>query len=135
MQQASYHYANTIVDQIKNDITNHLQVRDSKVLAMLQSIPSLTEASSGSKDKSSYSHQANSIADQTQLEILYLLKELTQEIKSVKVADPYQPKFSKKTPDYQTKLVCKKADKYCWTHSMGNYDGKACMRRAQGHKE
>ena len=64
-------------------------MRDSKVLAMLQSILSLTKASSGSKDKSSYLHQANSVADQTQLEILRLLKELTQEIKSIKAAAPY----------------------------------------------
>ena len=63
MQQAGYHYANAVVDQIKNDITNHFQARDSKVLAMLQSIPSLTKASSGSEDESSYSHQANSVAD------------------------------------------------------------------------
>ena len=35
MQQAGYHYANAMVDQIKNDIINYLQTRDSKVLVML----------------------------------------------------------------------------------------------------
>ena len=38
-----------------------------------------------SEDEKSYNYQVNSIADQTQLEILKLLKELTVELKTVKV--------------------------------------------------
>jgi len=86
-------------------------VHDSKVLAMLQSILSLTEASSGSEDELSYSHQTNSVADQTQLEILRVLKELTQEIKQVKSLFK-QNCYSRKTPNRNNKLPRVETNKY-----------------------
>ena len=69
-------------------------------------------SSSSSEDKKSYNYEANSIADQTQLKILKLLKELTVELKTVKVAVPQQPRFGKKTLDNK-KYLRKQTDQYC----------------------
>ena len=53
---------------------------------MLQAILLLAAANSdsSSNENQGYTHEANAVVDQTQLEILQLLKELIQEIKSVK---------------------------------------------------
>ena len=55
MQQAGFHHANLVVNQIKDEITSHLQTRDSEFLAILQTIPSLVSTdSSSSEEEHSY---------------------------------------------------------------------------------
>ena len=137
MQQAGFHHANLVVNQIKDEITSHLQTRDSEFLAMLQTIPSLVSTDSSSSEEEHSYHQrqqANAASDQTQVQILKLLKDLTAELKSVKSSLQQQPKFGRKTPDNKTSPR-KVTDKYCWTHGGCNHDGTACNFRAQGHKE
>ena len=92
--------------------------------------------SSSSEEEYSYHQrqQANAASDQTQVEILKLLKDLTAELKSVKSSFHQQPKFGRKTPDNKTSPR-KVTDKYCWIYGGCNHDGTACNFRAQGHKE
>ena len=76
MQQAGFHHANLVVNQIKDEITSHLQTRDSEFLAMLQTIPSLVSTDSSSSEEEHSYHQrqqANAASDQTQVQILKLL--------------------------------------------------------------
>ena len=136
MQQAGYHQANLIAQQIKADINTHLEERDSQVLAMLQSIPDLTSSSSGStsEEEKPSTHQANALVDQTQLEILRLLKEISQDLKKSKRGPPRGQKVGVKTPDDYTGRRSN-LNFYYWTHGAGMHDGKYCHSRAPGHKE
>ena len=86
MQQAGYHQANLVAQQIRSDINTHLEERDSQVLAIFQSIPDLISSSSGSISEEEVipTHQASALVDQTQLEISCLLKEIVQDLKKVK---------------------------------------------------
>jgi len=136
MQQAGFHQANLIAEQIRSDINTHLNERDSQVLAMLQSIPDLTYSSSGStsEEDTPLTHQANALVDQTQLEILRLLKEIAQDLKKDKRGTPQGQRVGVKTPD-DFKGRRSHLRFYCWTHGAGNHDGKRCRVRAPGHKE
>jgi len=136
MQQAGYHQANLIAQQIQADINAHLEQRDSQVLAMLQSIPDLTSSSSGSTsdEEKPSTHQANALVDQTQLEILRLLKEIAQDLKKGKKGSPQGQKVGVKTPDdFQGRRS--NLNFYCWTHGACNHDGKRCRAKAPGHKQ
>jgi len=138
MRQAGYHQANMVVEQIKEEIDSHLQARDSEVLAMLQSIPALTPASSSSSVESPiYDQQANALVDKTQLEILKLLKELTVELKQVKSSIPSsanQPTAST-TGREPRRYKRTNVSKYCWSHGACAHDGKSCNQKRQGHKD
>jgi len=136
MQQAGFHQANIIAQQIRADINTHLEERDSQVLAMLQSIPDLTSSSSGStsEEEKPSNHQANAMVDQTQLEILRLLKEIAQDLKKDKRGQPQGNRVGVKTPD-DAKGYRKHLTFYCWTHGMGTHDGKRCRSKAPGHKQ
>ena len=66
MQQVGYHHANSLAEQIQEQ----LQERDSQMLAHLQNIPSLTTSSTSSSEEE---YAVNIIQETTQLEILKLL--------------------------------------------------------------
>ena len=139
MQQAGYHHANHLANRITSDIQEQLNQRDSQVLAMLQSIPSLASSTESNSDDQPTSHYVNqtihrqSAADQTQLEILKLLKEISMEMKKTP-AVPRQNRYPRKTPNRKMDPPRAQTDKYCWTHGASNHTGKECKRRAQGHK-
>ena len=83
MQQAGYHYANVLAQELSNQIQNQLSQRDSQLLSVIQALARLTRAllSSDSEDYLSQ-HTANLVStDSTQLEIIKLLKELKSEMK------------------------------------------------------
>jgi len=64
--------------QIRTDIQEHMATRNKQILAMLEAITPVTSDSSSESDQSSspdINHIANFTSDQTQLEILKLLKE------------------------------------------------------------
>ena len=69
---------------------------------MLQSILSLTPISSSSKNEQPIQHQVNTVVDTIQLEILHVLKELSQEMHNIKLASNKQLRFPKKTLDRKT---------------------------------
>ena len=138
MQQAGYHHANALAVQIRTDIQEHMTTRDQQMLAMLEAITPATSESSSESDQSSTSdihHTANFTADQTQLEILKLLKELSVNIKSNRPTPRPYNRYVKKTPDDQVTPPRNDLSKYCWTHGKGNHSSTECRRRAQGHKD
>ena len=93
MMQAGFHYANTLVATISENIQNQISSRDSEILALLENIPSLVASLSSSSVESiqeipsqaSLNYQVNiAINNNIQLEILKLLKELLKDTKQSK---------------------------------------------------
>ena len=92
MHQAGYHQVNALAQRISKDIKSQLHERDNHMLAMLQAIPSLAKSSSDSDDtldKEELDHHLSQIeanmtstSDRIQLEMLHLLKELSNNIKA-----------------------------------------------------
>jgi len=78
MQQVGYHHANSLAEQIQEQ----LQERDSQILAHLQNIPLLTSSSEFSTSSSEEQYAANIIQDTTQLEILKLLHQIQLDMKA-----------------------------------------------------
>ena len=58
MQQAGYHYANTLAVKVLQDIEEKLQEWDQHMLAMLQNIPSLIELNSSFSSGSSQDYDS-----------------------------------------------------------------------------
>jgi len=148
MQQAGFHQANSLAQKISTDIQQQLNDRDNHMMAMLQSIPGLTESSSDA-DSSSQEPTEYEVANvsqqnnQVQLEILRLLKEIRTDLQkkpSRRGATPASPqtrtcpKMERKCPDNGGKLR-RNITKYCWTHGAGGHTGQECPNRAPGHKE
>ena len=136
MQQAGYHHANVLAQEIGQQLQAQMELRDSKMLAVLQQIPSLTDTSSSSEDDCYEEEEpaANSVVtnDQVQLEILKLLRDIQVDLKSAK--RPTNARPNRKTPDDQTRPPRAKVSKYCWTHGACDHDGDKCNRRAPGHR-
>ena len=102
MVQAGFHHANMLAKQLNTSIEQQISSRDSELLALLQNIPGLsansTDSTSSDED-SPHEHQANATSSNTvQLEILKLLKELSEDIKQTKAAVPKRC-MPRKTPD------------------------------------
>ena len=97
------------------------QTRDSQMLAMLYSIPSLASESSSNCETSEVNHNVNYTADQTQLEMLKLLKDLSQDMKICQPAPQQQQRFSRKTPDDKNSQTQIEIDKHYWTYGAGNH--------------
>ena len=112
-----------------------MQTRDSQMLAMLCSIPSLASESSSNSETSEVNHNVNHTVDQPQLEMLNLLKELSQDMKICQPAPQQQQRFSRKTPDDKNSLPRIEIGKCYWTHGAGDYSSPECGRKAQGHKQ
>ena len=132
MQQAGYHHANSLVMQIRSDMQENMQTRDIQMLAMLNAVtppPSDSCSTSGTSDTSQTSeinHTANYTTDQTQLEILKLLKELSQSMKNNRP----QRRFGRKAPDNKVIPPRNDLSKHCWTHGKGNHSSAECRIRA-----
>jgi len=137
MQQAGYHHANVLAQEIGQQLQAQLEARDSKMYAVLQQIPGLTDTSSSSEDSYEEPQEAvNSLtASSIQLEILKLLRDIKSDLKTEKEdKQPTRPRRNRKTPDNQTRPARSLVSKYCWTHGACDHEGKECNRRAPGHK-
>ena len=93
MQQAGFHHANDIAEEIGSQLQNHLEDNNSKILSVLQQIPGLSETSSSSEEsQEEHAQAANSIVtDNVQLEMLKLLREIQLDLKSNKGYKPSRP--------------------------------------------
>ena len=145
MQQAGYHHANSLAQQLSTQLYQQLTEKDNQLLSVIQLIPNTMNATSISNLGTSPSQKmANAVsANETQLEILKLLRELRVDIKTDRRGGGTQSSGSskpqgygrnKKTPDDQ---ITKRTDTshYCWTHGAGNHDGKNCKAKAEGHRD
>ena len=138
MAQVGFYHANILAMQINESISQQIASRDSEFLAILQHIPTLVSTStdsSNSDTKLILEHQANTASNNAvQLEILKLLKELSQDIKQTKVAVP-RCRPAQKTPNGKHSLPRIDTSKYCWTHGAGNYSSSEYNHRTPGHKQ
>ena len=133
MQQAWCHHVNDLAMQTRSEIQEHMQARDSEVLAMLHSISSLASVSSSDSDTSEMNHNVNRTAEQIHLNVLKLLKELSQEMKLCKPAQ--QKHFAKKKPDGNNIPLRLATCEHCRTHEDSNQSSAECRRKAQGHRK
>ena len=152
MQQAGYHHANSLAQQIQEQ----LQERDSQMIAHLHNIPSLTTSSISSSEPSTSSseevYSANMVQDATQLEILKLLRQIQLDMKPQQQQNTNRPSYTNrpsspsqptrrprilratKTPDDATLYrPCK--GKYCWTHGACGHSSANCKDKAPGHRD
>ena len=83
MQQSGFYHANTLVQELTSKFEEHLAIRDSQLLSVMQSTLGLLAALSSSYSENTPPlHAANSISsDAAQIEILKLLKELKANVK------------------------------------------------------
>ena len=149
MQQAGYHQANALAQKISDDLRFQLHERDTQMLAILQNIPGLSQASTESEDTvedetphhHSIQRAANlaSSSDSIQLEMLRLLKELAMDMKHNRSVPTHDRKSKgtnrdpRKTPKEGGKFR-KNISKYCWTHGACAHSSSECPEPAKGHK-
>ena len=148
MQQAGYHHANSLAQQIRTDLTN----RDTDIMSIITSAieqaslagqpPSLSGSSLSDMTHTTPTHQANAVtSDPVQLEILKLLQKIQQD--NAANASPttqtpaHHPQRSRrpprKTPDNAT-FPRRKVDIYCWTHGGCAHTSVSCSQQAPGHQ-
>ena len=158
MQQAGYHHANHLADQLRQDI----EKRDTDLLTVIQSAmetnsvaPSVAP-SDISMSTASVQQQANSIqGDPIQLEMLKLLQQMQQAMFSQPPtrdnnndnsyrgsqnnnndgnSNRGRRRQNRKTPD-NASYNRTKTEKYCWTHGATSHDSAQCRTKAQGHQD
>ena len=140
MQQAGYYHANVMAQEISTQIQQQMAQRDSEILSVLQSLPSLSRTSSSSDSEHAPPQQSvNALQDNTQLEILKLLREIQMEMKRTntqqKRPNQLQNVQYQKTPDDQVEPKRWVKKHYCWTHGASNHKSKNCRTKAQGHQD
>ena len=139
MQQAGYHHANVLAQELSRQIQQQLAQRDEQLLSVIQSIPSLAETSSSSdSDDTPPSQIANSVITQnTQLEILKLLQDIRQDMIKGNQQQKREPRKGpfKKTPDDQTQPKRRNTSYYCWTCGKSNHLSKKCKFKVPGHQD
>ena len=147
MQQAGYHHANHLAQQLSDD----MQHRDNDIMPILHTAMdsnSVTPllADSDLSTPTPLQHQANATqADTTQLEILKLLQRIKIDMSTN--AQPQPPnnantrnnmartqRSPQKTPD-NASLPGKKTEKYCWTHGSSGHTSITCRAKAPGHQD
>ena len=141
MQQAGYHHAHFLAEQLRSDI----EKRDNDLLTVIQSametasVPPSITPSDISVQTPPAQQQANSVqSDPIQLEMLKLLQQMQQ---MMTTQTPPQGNTNlerrrppRKTPD-DTSFTRNKTGKYCWTHGACNHDSSQCLAKAPGHKD
>ena len=159
MQQAGYHHANALASQLRTE----LQVRDTDVLAMLQTISDNSTITADTAT-STITESLNIATQQTtQLEILQLLRDMQTEFRgngnprgngsgtltgnqrgngsggrgnggrAGRTDTGGRGSRGRKTAD-NTVYPRAQVDKYCWTHGGRNHTSSACERKAPGHQ-
>ena len=135
MQQAGYHHANHLADQLRHD----MDTRNSELFTLLQSVVDLQSqapsvAPTTVSPITTPTLQANATtADAVQLEMLQLLKQMQQDMKA-SAPTPAPARRAKKTPDNAT-WPRRDTSKYCWTHGGCGHLGSGCKSKAPGHKD
>lgn len=142
MQQAGYHHANHLAQQIQSEI----QQRDTDLLTLIQTVvdSSSVSPSIASTDMSSVTETQQHVnavqTDTTQLEILKLLQQLQQSMRSGQDNQGNNQgnnrrgrRTPKKTPD-DASFNRTETEKYCWTHGACGHHSAICRARAPGHQ-
>ena len=153
MQQAGYHYANNLAQQLKSDI----QQRDSDILTYIQSaiefsspsdtgsLPS-TMTPSDVSTMTSAEHKANTMkSDTVQLEMLKILQQIQQNLTTTggqqgtgnnnsNNNNGRRGRAPRKTPD-NCSFTRTIKDKYYWTHGGCNHTSTECWAKANGHQD
>ena len=137
MQQAGYHHANHLAQQMRTD----LDERNNEMMSIIQT--ALSHASSTpSRDDTTISaltpgdHHANSVtADAVQLEMLQLLRQMQQGMQTTPsgAATASSVQVYRRTPNNATRPR-RDTSKYCWTHGASQHTSLECERRAPGHR-
>ena len=145
MQQAGYHHASHLANQLRVDI----EKRDNDLLSVIQSVMDtnsqapLMAPSDISLETPPPHHNTNNIqSDTVQLEMLKILQQMQQAMTSNTGAQNQDRggckgntgRTPKKTPDDATFQRFKK-DKYCWTHGACGHVSSDCQGRAPGHQD
>ena len=145
MQQAGYHHANHLAQQLRSDI----QQRDNDLLTVLQNaIECNSTASPPMSPPPSIAHtdistvteaqqQVNAVrTDPVQLEILKILQQMQQNMATPQTTNDSRTtnRTPRKTPD-NTTFRRRNTNKYCWTHGGCGHDSTTCRAKAPGHQE
>ena len=148
MQQAGYHHANSLAQQLRTDI----QQRDQDLLTVLQhaiesnattapsepSPPSV--ASTEISAMTEHHQQVNAVrTDPVQLEILKILQQMQQNMSVQPYVAPTEDnrrtnRPPRKTPD-NTTFRRKNTSQYCWTHGACGHSSNTCRAKANGHQD
>ena len=140
MQQAGYHHANSLAQQLRSDI----QQRDNDLLTVLQQAMEANSAASSPSlaptdisTVTDHPQQVNSVrSDPIQLEILKILQQMQQTM-STQSSQPVSRSTNRpprKTPDNST-FRRNNTSKYCWTHGACGHTSTQCNAKAAGHQE
>ena len=140
MQQAGYHHANLLANQMAHDMRDELASQNQELMSLLNqamsyqgsTAPSVTATNTSTLTPAT--HQVNATtSDALQLEMLKLLKEISQGLCTTAPPKKTAKKKGRKTPDDAT-FPCRKKDKYCWTHGACAHGLDSCEDQAPGHK-
>ena len=141
MQQAGFHHANLLANQMAHDMREELASQNQELMTLLQTAmsqqgsPAPPASATTMSTLTPATHQANAITtDPIQMEMLKLLKELSQSICNNVSAKKPTKKKGRKTPDDAT-FPRRKTDKYCWTHGASAHTSGKCEDKAPGHQD
>ena len=142
MQQAGYHHANHLAQQLKSDI----QQQDSDILTYIQTaIDSASHSDTGSITETATPSDMSTMTPQTdmvQVEMLNILQQIQQSLTNTdgqqqpnnNTNQRTRTRGPRKTPD-NASFNRNKTDKYCWTHGGCNHTSAECNSKASGHQD
>lgn len=163
MQQSGHHQANSIATKASNDIQNQLSQRDIQLMAMLHSLPSLSATSSIEEasdqqlptQAESRAAQQSQQLDTTQKEMLCVLQELSNDLRSTRTTRPQNSRHdnrqraqrpsegNQRLPKGSPPQNLRKPNtggqwrriisKRCWTHGACAHKIADCAEQAPGH--
>ena len=131
MQQAGYHHANMLAEQLRVDLNN----QQTEMLAMVQGLTQVEDEPHMPREM----EVANAATIDVQHQIFELLRTM-QEAQSTNTNTTNRggnrngTRRCRKTPD-DASFPRQVTDKYCWTHGACNHKSDACNRKAPGHRD
>ena len=130
MQQAGYHHANMLAEQIRTDFGH----QNEQIMAMMQNIANVAESQSEPSSEPSV-QLANATTVDTNQQILQLLRTMQQQLTSNNTPNNSERRGrNRRTPD-NASFNRRVKDKYCWTHGACNHASGDCSRKAPGHRD
>ena len=145
MQQAGYHHANLLAQQLKTD----LERRDTELFSIIQSVAESTSSppsiapSEVSTITPTHQHVNATATDPVQFEMLKILQQMQQSMmtnaqfqhtQNTQDLTSQTRRPPRKTPD-KASYPRKKTDIYCWTHGGSSHTSAQCNRKAPGHQD
>mmetsp|Transcript_14780 Transcript_14780/g.21115 ORF Transcript_14780/g.21115 Transcript_14780/m.21115 type:complete len:393 (+) Transcript_14780:111-1289(+) len=140
MQQAGYHHANLLAEQLRQDITT----QNHQLMAMVQTMQTMET------NPEPVQQVANAAtADNVQMEILHLLRSMNQQMHSTGAnnggnlqdapnepngGNPRSRNRNRCTPN-DASFNCTDTSHYCWTHGGCNHDSVQCNQKAPDHQD